>query len=174
MYKMRIIKGHKGIAYDINADDFELLDRYMFLWQPNKAFPTVRLRLVETTSILDNNKSAQQIEAGRLLLGSQNVNDIIVYVDGDSTNLCRDNLKLFAVGTPEYHNLQQLLKEHGFTKRSFDKNPYPGVHWHMWTNKWAAYFHDWQIFRGLHDTPEAAKAAIEAYKLWLFSSDDFY
>jgi len=174
MSKFSIRKGRLQCDYDIDIDDFDLLDRYTFIWKSNKSFPCVKLRLEERQGFVGRDIKAQQVEAGRLLLGSKNAKDIMVYLDGNATNLCRDNLKLFAVGTPEYDNLQRLLKEHGFTKRSFDKNPYPGVHWHMWTNKWAAYYHPYQMFRNLHPTPEAAKAEIDWYTMWLNSNEEWY
>jgi len=174
MTKFRLTKGRKKHDYIIDLEDFELLDRFMFMWQPNKTFPSVKLRMEEQVDVYSKEIKARQWEAGRLLTNSQNSKDIVVYLDADSTNLSRSNLKLFAVGTPEYENLQQLLEKHGFNKRSFDKHPHPGVHWHMWTNKWAAYYHNHEYLVGLYETPEKAKLAIDMYHMWLNSNEEWY
>lgn len=86
--------------------------------------------------------------------------DFICQIDADFSNLTLNNTVVIRSGTPEWREVKSWLMNN-----KFDKHPYDGVYWHLWTGRWTAYS-PFKTLIGLFDTADEARQAIRNFEYW--------
>jgi hypothetical protein len=99
-------------------------------------------------------------------------NDFVCFIDGNFTNCHIDNIVVIRKGTEQHKALTSFLHKMKYEK--FNRNPYPYIYWHNWTNKWVAYWPRNKVKLGLFNTPdEAYYATVKFDREWYTPNDNF-